>query len=330
MVVLATLTEKINFIQSVFGPGRLARNAKNIDVRCPICAPRDPSKRKLAIRVDDDRNHCWTCGWRAHTLAPLIRKYSSRDRLLEYAERFMPATERQRRCIMITADEMPQSLELPKDFRLLALASRSDPDTKALRRYAEARGLSDHDLWYYRIGISDDVRWRRRLIVPSFDREGELNYYVGRAIDERRRPKYDNPDIDKLPIIFNELNVDWARRLVLCEGAFDMFKCGDNVVPLLGSDLNEQSAIFNALLVHNTPIALALDADMWETKTPRTAKKLAEYDIDVVVIDTRPFGDPGLATRQQFQDALARARPVDWHDAFSLRLDRASRTSLAF
>lgn len=327
-MALASISDKVKFIESVFGSGKLARNGKNIDVRCPICAPKDHSKKKLAIRVDDDRNHCWTCGWRAHTLAPLIRKYGGMDRLVEYRDKFMPESERNRRCLIIDVEE-PKRVELPRDFRLLVAASPVDPDARAAIRYVVDRGLTERDMWYFKLGISDEARWKRRVIVPSFDAEGHLNYFVARAIDRLRKPKYDNPDFDKLPIIFNELNVDWTQRLTLCEGSFDMFKCNENAVPLLGSDLNEESALFNAILANGTPVALALDGDMWETKTLKAAKKLADYDIDVVLVDTRPFGDPGTATKEQFRQALAAARPFDWESSFLTRLGRASRTTLA-
>ena len=326
-MTIATLSDKVKFIEAVFGAGKLARNGKNIDVRCPICAPKDHTKKKLAIRVDDDRNHCWICGWRAHTLAPLIRKYGSQDRLNEYRDKFMSHEERERsrRCMVI--DVVETRIELPKDFRLLVTAP-SDPDAKAAWRYVLDRGLTERDMWYFKLGISDEQRWHRRIIVPSFDFDGQLNYFVARAIDKYKNPKYDNPDFDKVPVIFNELNVDWTQRLVICEGAFDMFKCGDNTVPLLGSDLNEQSALFNSILVHNTPVAVAFDGDMWETKTLKAAKKLAEYDIDVVLVDTRPFNDPGTATREQFKEALDAAEPLSWASAFRTRLGRASRMTL--
>lgn len=327
-MTIATLTDKIKFIESVFGAGKLARNCKNIDVRCPVCAPKDPHKKKLAIRVDDDRNHCWSCGWRAHTLAPLLRKYASMEKLAEYRDKFMSHEERERsKRYADVGIEEPKKLELPKDFKLLVTAT-NDPDTRAVWRYVVDRGVSERDMWHYKLGVSDEMRWHRRVIVPSFDGTGTLNYFVARAIDKAKKPKYDNPDFDKLPIIFNELNVDWSKRLVLCEGAFDMFKCGDNVIPLLGSDLNEQSALFNMVIVNNTPIALALDSDMWETKTIKVVKKLSEYDIDVVVVDTRPFGDPGSATKEQFYDALVKAQPLSWSSSLRIKLNRASRTLL--
>ena len=61
---------------------------------------------------------------------------------------------------------------------------------------------------------------RRRVIIPSFDSEGFLNYFTARAIDESTR-KYVNPKVKRTDIIFNELNVDWKKELVIVEGPFD-------------------------------------------------------------------------------------------------------------
>jgi hypothetical protein len=167
------------------------------------------------------------------------------------------------------------------------------------------------------------------VIVPSFDFDGRLNYYVARNVDEfDRRPKYDNPDENKLPIVFNELNIDWSRRLVICEGVFDMMKCGENAVPLLGSDLNEESKLFSQIISNNTPIALALDGDMWRTKTPKIIKKLQEYDVDVVLVDVREYGDPGKMSKQQFRAALTAASTPTWESTFLNKLSFVSETKL--
>lgn len=324
-MAVITLTDKVKFYEAVFGSGRMARNCKNFDVRCPICAPKDPSKKKLAIHTEDDRVHCWVCGYKARTLAPLIRKYGTQALLIEYRDRFMPESEYKSRCFDITIVE-EQKLALPSDFRLFATGSIRDPDVLAMRKYLVTRKVSERDLWFYKLGYSEDPTWRRRVIVPSFDSKGQLNWYVGRAIDKFRRPKYEAPTGDRKHVIFNEINVDWTQRLVLCEGSFDMMKCGDNAVPLLGSDLNEESALFNSILAHGTPIALAMDADMRVTKTPRLAKKLADYDIDVVMVNVP--GDPGEMSKQEFKAALAAAQPFDWQQTFLDKLEHACRVNL--
>lgn len=319
-----SLTDKIKFYESIFGRGRISGNGKNFDVRCPICAPLDVSKKKLAIRTTDDANHCWTCGWKARSLVPLLRKYGTQEHLNLYNE----LTGKSGKFDLVTAEiETTQKIELPKDFRLLTLANDIDPDVKAAWRYVYSRGLSDKDAWYFKFGVSDESRWKRRVIMPSFDSQGNLNYFAARAVDKDRKPKYDNPDIDKNPIVFNEINLDWKKRLTLCEGPFDLVKCPENSTALLGSDLDERHEIFNKILIHNTPIALALDGDMWHTKTPKIVKKLQEYNIDVIVVDVRPWGDPGSMSKLEFEKALSEAVHLDWSDMFSNKLGKASTIS---
>jgi len=321
--VVYSLTDKIKFYESIFGRGKISGNGKNFDVRCPICAPSDLSKKKLAIRTDNDANHCWVCGWKARSLAPLLRKYGSSEHLNAYRE----LTGRGDVGLLTAEIEDTKKIDLPKDFKLLTLANVADPDVKAAWRYVYSRGLSDRDAWYFKFGISDEQRWKRRIIMPSFDAEGNLNYFAARAIDKDKKPKYDNPDIDKNPIVFNDINIDWTKKLTLVEGPFDLVKCPDNSTALLGSDLDERHEVFNKIVLYNTPIALALDGDMWHTKTPKIVKKLQEYDIDVVVVDVRPWGDPGNMSKLEFEKALFEAAPMMWNDIFSNKLGRASAVS---
>jgi len=325
--VVHSLTDKLKFYESIFGRGRISGNGLNFDVRCPICAPTDPTKKKLAIRTTDDACHCWVCGWKARSLAPLLRKYGTQEHLNVYRE----LTGQGGRSDLVTADvEKIQKIELPKDFRLLTLANEMDPDVKAAWRYVYSRGLTDRDAWYFKFGVSDEQRWKRRVIMPSFDSSGELNYFVARAVDKDKKPKYDNPDVDKNPVVFNEINLDWNKRLVLCEGPFDMVKCPENSTALLGSDLDERHEVFNKILLHGTPVALALDGDMWQKKTPRIVKKLQEYNVDVVVVDVRPWGDPGNMSKAEFEKALSEAKPLFWEDRFLTKLDKFVSSSFKF
>ena len=320
--MVLSLTDKVKFYESLFGRGRLSGNGKNFDVRCPICAPSDPSKKKLAIRTTDDANHCWTCGWKSRSLLPLLRKYGTQEQVNYYKQILGINNE-----LIVAEVEEIKKIELPRDFCLLTLGDQRDPDVKAAWRYVFDRGLDEKDAWYFKFGFSNEPRWKRRVLMPSFDARGNLNYFVARAIDPNRKPKYDNPDVDKNPIVFNEININWTKRLILCEGPFDLVKCPENSTSMLGSDLDERHELFNKILLHNTPVALALDGDMWNTKMPKITKKLQEYDIDVVVVDVRQWGDPGNMTKEQFDSALTSARHQDWNDMFFNKLNKTMSSS---
>lgn len=327
---MLSLSDKLKFIQRVFGTYRVSRDGRNVDVRCPICAPSDKTKLKLSILTEEDEErclacHCWTCGYRSRTLWKLIMQYGSQELLFEYRDRFLP--ESMRRKTYIDDEKPKEKLTLPKDFRLLATSSTRDPDVLAIKKYLYFdRGLTEDDLWFYKIGYSNQSKWFRRAIFPSFDRDGELNHYVGRTIDKRVRPKYETPEGDRHHVIFNEINLDWSRQVILCEGVFDMVKCGENAVPLLGSDLNVESALFNAIVANRTPVALAMDADMKVKKTPKIAQKLMDYNIDVVIVNVPT--DPGDMSKKDFRAALKASAPFDWHQTFLDRLNHASRINL--
>ena len=59
MSKIYTLTDKVRFIESAFGKSELARNEKNIAVKCPYCGKTASIKKKLVIRMIDDACHCW-------------------------------------------------------------------------------------------------------------------------------------------------------------------------------------------------------------------------------------------------------------------------------
>jgi hypothetical protein len=301
------------------GKCELDRGPKNAAFRCPFCAKEGTHKKKFVIRIADDTCHCWVCDFKSRSLVPLLKKIAP-EKLAEYVEKFYTGNKK------VVEEVVANQILLPTNFQLLPLAIK-DPDTRAVWRFLEKRGLSEKDIWKNRLGISSEKRWYRRVIFPSFDVEGNLNFFSARTIDADVFPKYDTPPADKLPIIFNELFVDWTKELVLCEGPFDAIKCGDNVVPLLGSSLSEESYLFEKIVINRTPVALALDADMFDTKTPIIAKKLQEYTIPVRVV--RVQTDPGDMTHEDFALALKNAEEPNWKNVMTNKLKKATSVSLS-
>ena len=128
--------------------------------------------------------------------------------------------------------------------------SLHDPDAKRIRRYAHSRGIFDIDLWRYRIGYAPSLR--RRMVIPSFDEQGILNYWTARAIDDSTHRKYHNASIPKTQFIVNEIDMDWkAEEVFIVEGPLDLIKCGSiNATCLLGSSLSEEAELFRKLVMY--------------------------------------------------------------------------------
>ena len=113
----------------------------------------------------------------------------------------------------------------------------------------------------YQIGFCDKGSHMGRIIVPSFDTNGELNYYIARSWDPNSRAKYKNPDYEKDKIIFNESLIDWNKDIYLVEGVFDGFFL-DNTIAMLGKHLSE--LLFNTIYEKlNGSIIIGLDGDAW-------------------------------------------------------------------
>ena len=134
-----------------------------------------------------------------------------------------------------------------------------------------------------------------------------MNYYTARSIDESTR-KYVNPKVKRSEVIFNHLNIDWSKELVLVEGPFDLVKSAQNSTCLLGSTLSERHALFTEIARNLTPVVLALDPDAHE-KTQKIASLLSSFNVPVKTLDIRPFDDVGEMPCGKLSSMLPTAKP---------------------
>lgn len=321
--------QAIEFVERVFGSATLSNQGLNASVVCPVCAEKEDNlqKRKLVIRTDDFLTHCWVCGYRSTNLVNLLSRYKPHF-LQEYREKFkIKAKEKYRRCIVLdlshlfdrpSEPEPPPLLLLPEGFTFLA--NHLESNNKAIKgavEYLYDRGITKEDLWLWKFGITEhkapkgEQDYRFRVIVPSFDAKGSLNYYSARTWWSKfKGNKYANPRIPRESVIFNELVVDWSQELTLVEGAFDLVKCNENATCLLGSTLDPSYLLFQRIVENNTPILLALDNDA-HPKSFKLAKLLLEYGISVRMLKIpKELNDVGQMTKQQFMAAREEAKPI--------------------
>jgi DNA primase len=312
----ATSIDKISLLTRSFGSIEVCRDDTNVTALCPICAKQGSSKKKLSIRLDDGRYHCWVCGSKGRSVIQLIKKYhpSFVDEAKKYfkikGKGFDLFGEEE-------ATESPEErVEVPENFRLLGtLLDSKNPDVRATIQYCASRGLGLRDLWYYKLGISNEARFSRRVIIPSFDDAGVINFYSGRSIDKVRRMKYLNASIQKTKIIFNEINIDWSKELALVEGPFDLMKCNENSTCLLGSQLSRESKLFRQIVRNQTPVVLALDPDAIQ-KTHKIAAELSSFGVHVKLADIPEGKDVGDMTHEEF--VTIRKRAKEWNSDFRL------------
>ncbi len=124
------------------------------------------------------------------------------------------------------------------------------------------------------------------IIIPSFNKNGEVNYYEARSYLPWVKPAYHKPDAEEVPkssIIFNACNVDFNLPVYIVEGPFDMFPLY-NVVPLLGKEIPD--ILIEKLVKHKTKVILCLDEDALKDAV-EMYNRLIECGLDVYFVEIK-------------------------------------------
>lgn len=289
--------ERLRYLSSAIGAGYLSKDGVNASFRCPKCQHKD--KYKLVVKLDDERWHCWVCGTKGRSISSLLGKYAKESRS-GWIQKF-GSTEQKK---FIDEPEPEEVLDLPDSFVPL-VTKRFDPDYNAVLRYLEDRGIGEREIWRYRIGTSLRGKCRRRAVITSYDCDGKLNYWTGRAIDDSP-VRYVNPKVERRDVIFNEIDIDWAKELTIVEGPFDLISVGGNTTCLLGSSLSTSHALFQRIVGNQTPVILALDKDV-RKKAHDIAKLLFSHGIGVRFLETGGYKDVGEMPSEELERAKQEA-----------------------
>ena len=308
------ITKRLDFFDSILSNYQLDKDGVNLNVWCPFCKNKSKNKLKLSIHLDKGIYHCWICDKKG-TNIPYLVKHINKSKV-EESKKYFKSYNKKFSLFEEDIEEEVHHVNLPERFKFfLEDFNPIDPDAKDVFRYALKRGTNKHKLCMLRMGFSLDQNFKRYLILPSYDKNGNLNYYVSRNIDvdTHNSYKYKNASIPKKNIIFNEINISWDMPLTLVEGPLDLIKTNDNATCLLGSSLTEDMLLFQQIVKNKTKINLALDSDVY-SKSLSIAKSLYEYDIDVNIVDTRGNSDVGDMNSKYFLKKLEESKKYSYND----------------
>ena len=301
--------QKVSALKAAFGTLEISRDGDDVSVKCPKCAKPGSTKKKLVINLHQGMYHCWVCGIKGRNVHRIVRMVSPSVADLPIFKKWSKSSRSDKENDGL--DEVVEKLKIPKGFRLLGdNMSARDPDVRAAIKYCRARGLTEREIWRYRLGTCTTSQFRRRVIVPSFTEDGNLNYFSARSIDPENKFKYLNAKVSKKDIIFNEINIDWKKELVLVEGPFDLMKVRSNAGCLLGSHLPTDSLLFRRIVKMQTPVLLSLDDDAIH-KMHKIAKELTSYGVKVRYVTLPPDRDVGDMALGEFEGVTKKARA--WH-----------------
>lgn len=293
-MILADDKQKI--LKEIFGEPR--RSGDELLYYCKFCGHH---KKKLSINISKDSFKCWICGRASTSILPLIKKFGTRDHVSAWSdneervdlsdiEGYLNHIENNH------YDEPETIVELPKQFIPLANSNSSLTVLPALR-YLYNRNVLKDDILKWKMGCCVSGDYAGRIVIPSFNRDGNCNFFVARTY-EGAFPSYKNSEANK-KVIFNELFLDWEQDIILVEGIFDAIVAG-NAIPLLGNSLSENSRFFEEVMKHDTRVFLALDTDA-EKMSEQLIQKMIEYGVEVYKIPLWGFKDPGSMTKEEFR-----------------------------
>ena len=230
----------IDLIGNFFGEPKMINEIRGqISVDCPVCSytikglDKLDGKGNLEINYQQHVYKCWACaethGTHGH-LGKLIDKHGSKKDKKIY--KLIRPDEFEKK------EKVYKKLELPKEYKKFDEVHPLHIPRKEALNYLKKRGITDEIIEKYQIGMCLEGEYSGRIIVPSFDKKGELNFFVSRSWNPRSKLKYKNPEASKDFLIFNESLIDWKKDIYLVEGVFDSFFL-DNSICLLGKFLTD-------------------------------------------------------------------------------------------
>ena len=297
------MEEKLKIIRDILGGYRQSSN--EFLFQCPFCGHH---KKKMSVNFGINAFKCWVCDTRGKNIYRLVRKfgtYQQKQKWLELDGR-LDLSEFDKMFMEMNDEEIEQVTELPPYF--VSLCNKHLP--KSSQRpldYLRERGITKGEILMWKIGYCTEGRYGGRIIVPSFNNAGNLNYFIARSYVGHGM-KYKNPRSSK-NVVFNDLFTNWNDDLVIVEGVFDAINAG-NAVPILGSTLRTDSDLLRKIVRNDTPCYIALDPDAAE-KERRIIQTLLRYDVELYKIDVSGYEDVGEMPKEIFQERKTNAKFID-------------------
>lgn len=287
--------KKLDIVKSFLGA--CTKSGSEYLFHCPFC---DHHKKKLSVNFSKDKYKCWICD-RAGSTHRLVKRLGSFLQQQKWKELtgVVEVSEFEKIILEQNIPEEPEEeaiLELPEEF--VSLCNKNSSATAMPLNYLARRDIYKQDILRWKMGYCPKGQYEGRIIIPSFNMDGQVNYFIARTYDKSWR-KYMNPPESK-DIIFNELMVDWESDIVITEGVFDAIKI-ENSIPILGSSLREGSKLFQQIIKYDPAVYMALDPDA-ETKEYKMIESLLKYGIEVYKVPIKPYKDAGEMSHEEFME----------------------------
>ena len=176
------------------------------------------------------------------------------------------------------------------------------------------------DVIRYNVGYCEEGVYSNRIIIPSYNSDGELNYFVGRDIYSGGM-KYKNPPVSKDVIGF-DLFINWDEPIVLCEGSFDAMAIRRNAIPLFGKTIPKKlkMKIYEKKVKQ---IYILLDSDAIKDSLKIT-DDLMRNGIDVYFVNLKEE-DPSDMGFKKIINLIKQTKQTSFYDLMRMKLNGKKR-----
>ena len=300
----------VNLLNRVIGNrGRRLKKADEYMYWSPFTSHHKP---KLQINIKTGKWHCWVSNQGGHNLFQLLKRLkASREQFTELGDIVGKPSE----SLSSQTSDKKQILRLPKEFKPM-WENGGGIIQKHSWVYLQNRGMGKADVIRYGIGYCSEGLYSNRVIIPSYDGNGELNYFVGRSI-YKDGMKYKNPPVSKDVIGF-ELFINWDEPLILCEGVFDAIAVKRNAIPLFGKTIPKKlmKKIYEKQV---KTIYILLDSDAYWDSIKMT-DVLMRNGIDVQLIRLKDK-DPSEMGFAKVIDVIKKSSKTSFSDLIRMKLN---------
>jgi DNA primase len=240
---------------------------------CPFCKHHKP---KLEVDPKAGVWHCWTCNEKGRTPTSILRKLHANADAIREMRSYFPDGKG-------NIDEKTYvKVELPREYKPLS-TTLSSLTYRQAKSYVIKRGITEQDIVKYSIGYCEAGKYRNSIIVPSHDRNGNINYFISRSFEKDPSRKYNAPSCNKNELIGLEYFINWKVPVILCEGIFDAIAIKRNAIPLFGKTI-PKSLMLKLVESDVKTVYLALDKDALK-EAIKYATQLLNLGKDVYLIE---------------------------------------------
>lgn len=297
-------------------------NKGEVLFKCPFCHHR---KLKLSINLDPSKSQfgywkCWVCGQAGKSLWTLLGRTGMSSHTKHELKRGLKQVNRLRPRQPEASESDKKNKEcvsLPQSYKPLWRICDGSMQYRYAMNYLKKRGVGMGEIIKYRLGWCTSGRYENRIIIPSYDEEGSLNYFTARDYLNRGWMKYMNPDVSRDIVPFEDIT-NWTQPVILTEGPFDAIAARRNAIPLFGKSMS--ASLKRKLFQYKPPaIYILLDQDALSG-----AVKISEWamnqDIDTYLVEITSGKDPGEMKFQDIVEDLNNTERLDFKKLVQYKL----------